>query len=67
MSAILYIEIKKQGECINGKVQFNAFVEFIVRKKTAKNGSKFKTYFPFVVFFGAIIIYYEATFITFPI
>lgn len=57
---MLYIDIKKQDECKN------AFVDFIVRKKTYKNGGKFKTYFPWVMFFSAIIIYGVSAFISFP-
>jgi len=63
MSAMLYIDIKKWKES-EGE---NRFVEFIVRNKTAKNGSKLKTFFPFFVVLCSLCIFYVDLFSAFNI
>jgi hypothetical protein len=59
MSAILYIDMKKPEK--------NVFVKFIVRENKAQNGGFLKTYFPWAMFFLAIVIFYVSAFSSFPI
>ena len=60
MSAMLYIDIFK-------KTEKSVFAKFIIRDKTFKNGSTFKHYFPWAIFFGAFIIYYFCAFSSYPV
>ena len=70
MSAMLYIDIKKQQfENFESSsiIKYNWFVSLIMRHRTKKNGSNFKHYFPWVIFFIACGIYYEVAFCSYPI